>query len=86
MALRFVRGPGRPVLFPKWLFYVNGSTSFGESRRFACTGAVFLQAAGPSISQARKIDARFTRTGRYFFLVAQLAIGLGCPAGLGKGG
>ena len=42
----FCKGPGRPVLFPKWLFYVDGSTPFGESRRFACTGAVFMQAAG----------------------------------------
>ena len=42
------------------MFYVDGSTPFGESKRFACTRALFLQAAGPSISQGARTDGRFT--------------------------
>ena len=77
--------PGRPVLFPKWVFYVDGSTLFCGSERFAYTGGLFLQAAGPFISQGRRIDERFTCMGDYFFSSARLAFGSGCPAGLSKG-
>ena len=48
---------------PKWLFYVDGSMPFGESGRFACMGALFLQAAAPFIPQGAKIDKRFTCMG-----------------------
>ena len=52
---------------PKWLFYVDGSMPFGESGCFACMGALFLQAAGPFISQGAKNDERFTCMGGFFF-------------------
>ena len=73
--------PGRPVLFPKWLFYVDESTPFGESSCFACTGALFLQAAGPYISQGRKMDDRFTRTGSFFFCPPGSRLGRGAQLG-----
>ena len=78
-------GLGRPALFPKWVFYVDGSAPSGESCRFAYTGTLVLRAAAPSIFQRRKFDWRSTCTGGYFFWAFQLAFGLGCPAGLGKG-
>ena len=78
--------PGRPVLFPKWLFYVDGSTPFGEGQRFACTRAPVLRAAGPFISQGRKIDACFTRTGGYFFLPVDSRWGRAIQLGSARGG
>jgi hypothetical protein len=84
-ALRLLRNLCVLDSFQKLMFYVDGSTPFEESWRFAYMGAPFLQAAGPSISQGRRIDERFTCTRGYFFLAAWLAFGSGCPAGLGKG-
>jgi hypothetical protein len=37
------------------MFYVGESTTFEESRCFACMGAPLLQAAGPSISRAAEL-------------------------------
>ena len=52
---------------------------------FRVHGSTVSVGRWPSISQAGRIDGRFTRTGGYLFLFAQLAFGLGCPAGLSQG-
>ncbi len=62
---------------PKWLFYVDGSMPFGESCRFACMGALFLQAAGPFISQGAKLMSVLPAWEAIFFWAAQLAFELG---------
>jgi len=59
---------------------------FGESRCFASTGAVFLQAAGPSISQERRIDERFICTRNIFWGLSGSHLGRGAQLGSTRGG
>ena len=66
------------------MFYVDGSTPFGESGRFPCTGALFLRAAGPSISKVAKLMSVLPAW-EPIFLGRRLAFELGCPPGRGKG-
>ena len=66
------------------MFYVDGSTPFGESGRFPRTGALFLRAAGPSISEVAKLMSVLAAWEPIFF-GRRLASELGCPPGRGKG-
>ena len=60
-------------------FYVDESVPFGESSRFACTGAPVLRALDPSIFQLHRLDKRFTCTGGNIFLAVLLALVPGRP-------
>ena len=60
-------GPGFSVSFLKCAFYVDESTPFEESRRFARMGAPLLQAAGPSISRAAELMSVLPERGATFF-------------------
>ena len=60
-------------------FYVDESVPFGESSRFAYTGAMVLTARGPSIFQLRRIDERFTCSGGNIFWAVLLTLVPGWP-------
>ena len=71
--------PGRPVLFLKWVFYVDESTPFEESRRFTSMGAPLRKAAGPFISRAAELMSVLPAREATFFVPPGLRL-FGLPS------
>jgi len=65
--------------------HVDGSVPFGESKRFACTGAPVLRALGPASFQPCRIDKCFTGTGGVFFGAVLSALAPGWPGSVFEG-
>ena len=60
-------------------FYVEESVPFGETSRFACTGAPVLRALGLSRFQQHRAHKRFICTGGNIFLTVLLVLVPGWP-------
>jgi len=85
-GLGLLRDPGRLDSLPKWLFYVDESEPFGESRCFTCTGAPFLQAVGPPFPRRAKLMSVLPAREATFFWSPSLRVGRAAQLGSARGG